>query len=199
MSPSTTKLCVTNIDRVFYCCLYGNNEDEVIIRDIRRDYDYEDELIALERDFWHGNVQAQVSPPYTEDGDLILNSVKKHFGPADVNAPDVVLSKPLASCVQRFTELQAQKRELDAEAKVLAQEMKKLQGLIVAEMGRCCVAQCSIGGNDYTVTYKPSQTMEINKDSLLRLQAQHPGIYEEYATVSVSRRFYVKRSLEEAA
>jgi hypothetical protein len=41
--------------------------------------------------------------------------------------------------------------------------------------------------------------MEINKDSLLRLQAQHPEIYEEYVTASVSRRFYVKRSLEEAA
>ena len=170
-------MCVTNIDRVFYCCLYGNNEDEVIIRDIQRDYDYEDELIALESDFWHRNVQAQTPPPYTEDGDLILNSVKKHFGPADLNAPDLVLSMPLASCVLRFTELQAQKRELDAEAKVLAQEMKRLQGLIVAEMGRCCTAQCSVAGSSFTVTYKPSQTMEINKDSLVRLQAQHPEIY----------------------
>ena len=192
-------MCVTNIDRVFYCCLYGNNEDEVIIRDIQRDYDYEDELIALECDFWYGNVQAQIPPPYTEDGDLILDSVKKHFGPADVNAPDVVLNMPLASCVLRFTELQAQKRELDAEAKVLAKEMKRLQGLIVAEMGRCCTARCSVAGSSFTVTYKPSQTMEINKDSLLRLQAQHPEIYEEYATALVSRRFYVKRSLEEAA
>jgi putative phage-type endonuclease len=192
-------MCVTNIDRVFYCCLYGNNEDEVIIRDILRDYDYEDELIALETGFWHGNVLAHVPPPYTEDGDLILNSVKKHFGPADVNAPEVTLSMPLASCVLRFTELQAQKRELDAEAKALVNEMRRLQGLIVAEMGRCCTAQCSVAGNSFTVTYKPSQTMEINKDSLLRLQAQHPEIYEEYVTASVSRRFYVKRSLEEAA
>ena len=62
-------MCVTNIDRVFYCCLYGNNEDEVVIRDILRDYDYEDELIALETDFWHGNVLARVPPPYTEDGE----------------------------------------------------------------------------------------------------------------------------------
>jgi replicative DNA helicase len=140
-----------------------------------------------------------VPPPYTEDGDLILNSVKKHFGPADVNAPEVTLSMPLASCVLRFTELQAQKRALDAETKALVNEMRRLQGLIVAEMGRCCTAQCSVAGNSFTVTYKPSQTMEINKDSLLRLQAQHPEIYEEYATASVSRRFYVKRSLEEAA
>ena len=192
-------MCVTNIDRVFYCCLYGNNEDEVIIRDIRRDYDYEDELIALEADFWHGNVLARVPPPYTEDGDLILESVRKHFGPADVNAPEVVLSMPLASCVLRFTELQAQKKAVDGQSKVLAGEMRRLQGLIVAEMGRCCTAQCDIAGSSFTVTYKPSQTMEINKENLLRLQAQHPEIYEEYARPSVSRRFYVRRSQDDAA
>ena len=43
-------MAVMNIDEVFYCCLYGNNEDEVIIRHIDRDHDYEEELIALEQD-----------------------------------------------------------------------------------------------------------------------------------------------------
>lgn len=33
-------MAVMNIDEVFYCCLYGNNEDEVIIRHIDRDRDY---------------------------------------------------------------------------------------------------------------------------------------------------------------
>ena len=41
-------MCVMNIDEVYYCCLYGNNEDEVIIRHIVRDLDYEAELIDLE-------------------------------------------------------------------------------------------------------------------------------------------------------
>ncbi len=192
-------MCVTNVDRVFFCCLYGNNEDEVIIREIHRDYDYEDELIALESDFWNGNVLQQIPPPYTEDGELILDSVRNHFGPADVNAAEIELSMPLASCVLRFTELQAQKRDLDAQVKLIVAEMKRLQGQVVAEMGRCCTAQCAIAGNNFTVTYKPSITMEINKDSLLRLEAQHPEIYREYATASESRRFYVKRSLEEVA
>ena len=39
----------------------------------------------------------------------------------------------------------------------------------------------------------------INKDNLQRLQAQHPDIYEQYVTVSESRRFYVKKRREEAA
>ena len=39
----------------------------------------------------------------------------------------------------------------------------------------------------------------INKDGLIRLQAQHPDIYEDYVTVSESRRFYVRKSQETAA
>lgn len=41
-------MAVMNLDRVYYCCLYGNYEDETIIRRIDRDMDYEMELIALE-------------------------------------------------------------------------------------------------------------------------------------------------------
>ena len=38
-------MAVMDIDRVFFCCLYGNTEDEVIIREIRRDTAYEEEMI----------------------------------------------------------------------------------------------------------------------------------------------------------
>ena len=46
-------MSVMNLDRVYFCCLYGNNEDEVIIRHLDRDYAYESELIALEDAFWN--------------------------------------------------------------------------------------------------------------------------------------------------
>ena len=32
-------MSVMNLDRVYFCCLYGNNEDEVIIRHLDRDYE----------------------------------------------------------------------------------------------------------------------------------------------------------------
>ena len=50
-------MSVMNLDRVYFCCLYGNNEDEVIIRHLDRDYAYESELIALEDTFWNDHVQ----------------------------------------------------------------------------------------------------------------------------------------------
>lgn len=35
-------MAVMGIDRVYFCCLYGNNEEEVIIRHIDRDVSYRD-------------------------------------------------------------------------------------------------------------------------------------------------------------
>ena len=192
-------MAVTNLNHVFYCCLYGNSEDNVIIRHIERDAAYEEELTALEGIFWNENVLKKIPPPYTEDGDLVLQSVKHQVGMADPEAPAVELSLPLASCVVRFTELQAQKKLADAQSKKIEGEMKRLQGRIVEAMGKSCTAVCTTGGSSYTVTYNPSKKPGVSKDNLIRLQAQHPDIYQDYVTVSENRRFYVKKSQEENA
>lgn len=192
-------MCVMNVDHVFYCCLYGNNEDEVIIRHITRDRVYEEELIAVESYFWKEYVGKSILPPYTEDGERVLESVRNHVGPADLKAPEITLTLPMASCVQRFTELQAQKRLVDAESKRLEGEMKRMQGQVVAEMGKSCFAACTAGDQSYTVTYKPVFKSDVSKNDLIRLQLQHPDIYREFVTVSESRRFYVKKAKPEAA
>ena len=50
--------------------------------------------------------------------------------------------------------------------------MKRLQGQIVDEMGRCCTAAYSRDGTDYTITYNPIRKPVINKENLYRLQMQ---------------------------
>ena len=57
-------MAVTDIDRCFFCCLYGNNEEEVIIREVKRDFEYEAEMVFLEQYFWENHVQRHVPPPY---------------------------------------------------------------------------------------------------------------------------------------
>lgn len=42
-------MAVMDVDRCFFCCLYGNNEQESIIRDMQRDLAYEDEMIFWSR------------------------------------------------------------------------------------------------------------------------------------------------------
>ena len=192
-------MCVMNVDHVFYCCLYGNNEQECLIRHIERDMDYESELIALEKDFWHNHVLARIPPPYTEDGNLIIASVRRQYGLANEDAPAVLLGADMSVCMQRYLELQARKAAMKAEIDKVEREMKRLRGFVIAEMGRSCTASCSIGAEPYTITYKPIHKTTIEKNKLLQLKERHPDIYAEYVTTSESRRFDVKKSKQEAA
>lgn len=89
-------MAVMDLDRVFFCCLYGNNEDEVILREMKRERMYEEEMIFLEKDFWENHVQAKRPPPYLEDGGLIAASAKRYGGPADPLAPTVPLDEDTA-------------------------------------------------------------------------------------------------------
>ena len=138
-------------------------------------------------------------PPYTEDGDLILDSVRRHFGPADPSAPELILEGNMALLIPRYLELQTQRNAEKRNYEHIEAEMRRLQGRIVAEMGRSCTAVCQGREAAYSISYKPVRKSGISKDNLQRLQAQHPDIYEQYVTVSESRRFYVKKRREEAA
>lgn len=192
-------MAVMNVNHVFFCCLYGNSEQETIIRHIVRDMDYEEELIALEGDFWNNHILTRTPPQYVEDGDLVIESVKNHFGSADPNAAAIELSLTSFSSVVRYLELQAEKSSLNAEVKRVENEMKRLQGRIIDEMGRCCTAVYSRDDTDYTITYNPVQKATISKEDLFRLQMQHPEIYEQFVSVYESRRFYVKKKAQKAA
>ncbi len=193
-------MCVMNLDEVYYCCLYGNSEDEVIIRHITRDYDYEDEIIALESDFWNNHILRHIPPEYVEEnGELIIGSVKKHFGPADTSLPEIELPLAYTAPIERYMELQQEKSACNAQLKLIENEMKQLQGRVVAEMGKGCTASCQKGDVTYRITYNPKRKPGILKENLIRLNAQHPDIYREYVTVSESRQFNVKKLQETAA
>ena len=193
-------MAVMDLNRVYYCCLYGNNEDEAIIRHIDRDKKYEAELIALEENFWMNHVQAKVPPPYVErDGGLILDSLRRRLGPSYKDTPPVALTETQSENVRRYVELKEQKSALNASVKALDAEMDRLKALIVADMGESWSAAYEDGSGSYTITFKPSYSEGILKDNLLRLKDAHPDIYAQYATTSESRRFNVKFAAAKAA
>lgn len=192
-------MCVMNIDRVYFCCLYGNTEDEAIIRHIDRDMDYEAELIALEETFWKENVLAKLPPPYTEDGDLILESLRRQLGPNEKDAPVLAMSLPQAALVKRYLELQQQKEQMSTKTSELDGEMKRVKALIIESLGPSSKATFEDQGISYTVTYNPIRKTGISKDKLERMKEVYPEIYSEYVTVSESRRFNIKQSKPQAA
>lgn len=192
-------MSVMDIDRIFYCCLYGNNLNEVIIRELKRDLAYEEEMIFLEHEFWQNHVQAQVPPPYTENGDLIVKSVRSHVGNADESAPGITFDEHMAVKLMRFQELKKQKTAYEAPTKKVKNEMERLKGQMIAELGENCTAVCEQNGTSYTVTYNPVREPAISKDNLIRLKILYPEIYKEFVTVSESRRFRVAASSRKAA
>lgn len=191
-------MAVMDVDRCFFCCLYGNNEEESIIREIRRDMDYESEMIFLEQYFWENHVQAQIPPPYTEDGDLVIESVRRHTGSADKDAPVVSFDLSMTAKLVRYLQLQEMKSRAESNNSEIEADMQRLKAALIAEMGKSCKATCQQDGVNYTVTYNPVQKPGISKNNLLRLKLDHPDIYEQYVTVSEYRRFNVKTDTKTA-
>lgn len=186
-------MAVMNINTVFFACLYGNNENEFIYRRMDRDLDYEADLIEQERYFWWEYVMAGVEPPYTESGDLVLDSIRRHYGNADSSASAVKLDTTYAKSIERYLSLREEKLALENKAKKLEDEMKIVYAPIVDKMGVSCGAVCTSGKTEYTVSFKPYYRTGISKDDLEKLEVAYPSIYEDYVTVSESRRFSVKK------
>lgn len=192
-------MSVMHINKVFFACLHGNSENYLIIRELDRDLEYESEMVAVEAYFWNNHILRHVPPPYIEEGDLIIESVRRHFGPADTGLPEIALTGPSALHLKRFLELQQAKSEAECSVKQIDRELQRMKGLIIAELGAGCSATCDLEGTPYLVTYNPSSRPIVTKENLVRLRSQHPDIYDEYVTISESRRFQVKERREEAA
>ena len=192
-------MAVMNVDEVYFCCLYGNTEDEVMIRHLSRDIAYEEELIHAEGVFWKEHVMKKVPPPYTEDAGQIMASLKRYTGMAKEGGPVIQLSGNSRDCFAKYLDLQARSIQVETKSKAYKEEMDRLKAMIVAEMGQSCEASCEIDGTSYTITYNPVRKVEIKKAQLTSLAAMYPEVYAQFATQSEYRRFNIKANKPEAA
>ena len=104
-----------------------------------------------------------------------------------------------ATKLMRYLQLQEEKKNADKRSKQIENDMQRLKAMIAAEMGASCTAAYEKDGTRDLVTYNPIRKSGIDKDNLMRLKLQYPKIYEQFVTVSESRRFNVKVSASEAA
>ena len=122
----------------------------------------------------------------------MLESVRRHTGSADQDAPVVTLDLSLTAKLMRYLQLQEQKKRVEADNEEIEADMQRLKAALVAEMGKSCKAVCQQDGVKYIVTYNPVRKSRIDKNNLLRLKLDHPDVYKQYVRVSESRRFSVK-------
>jgi len=188
-------MAVRNLNTVFFACLFGNNENEFVIRKIQRDLDLEADIIAEEEYFWMENVMKRHAPEYTEKADLVLESIRKYAGAADPKAAMINLSGASIIHLDKYLEIKERKAALDAESRKLEEAMRKEYATVVEQLGSTCKGFIKDGTHEYQVTYNPMYRTGIDKDKLERLKIVHPDIYDEYVSVTESRRFIVKKKV----
>ena len=186
-------MAVMNLSCAYIACLYGNNENEFVYRRIDRDEVIEADMIEMEAHFWNEYVLGRIEPPYTESGDLVLESIRRHYGELDPTVDAVILPTSMAVKLEQYLDLAAQKSLLSQQIKELDEQMKIAYAPIVDVMKTSCSAVCVFGSNTYEVRNKPVFRTSISKDKLQKLEETHPALYSEYTETTESRRFSVKR------
>lgn len=186
-------MAVMNLNCAYIACLYGNNENDFVYRKIDRDEGIEQDMIEMEEYFWNEYVLKRIEPPYTETGDLVLESIRRHYGELDPAADAVILPVSMVAKLERYLDLVAQKKLLSNQLTTLEEQIKKAYAPIVDEMKTSCTATCVFGSTTYEVCNKPVYRTAISKDNLRKLEETHPDLYSEYTETTESRRFSVKR------
>ena len=186
-------MAVMNLSCAYIACLYGNNENEFVYRRIDRDEVIEADMIEMEAHFWNEYVLGRIEPPYTESGDLVLESIRRHYGELDPTVDAVILPTSMAVKLEQYLDLAAQKSLLSQQIKELDEQMKIAYAPIVDVMKTSCSAVCVFGSNTYEVRNKPVFRTSISKDKLQKLEETHPDLYSEYTGTTEGRRFSVKR------
>jgi len=183
-------MAVMNLDRAYIICIMGNTLSDVYVRVIERDMEIEAAIIQEEKYFWEEHVLKRSPIPYTENGDLVLKSIRKHYGATHSAA--YTLGKPALVHLDEYLKLKEQKRDLDAQVKDVDNKMKKAYAPVLDLMRNSPSANCIGAKAEYLSSNNSVVRKQISGDSLEKLRIRHPDIYREYLTESESRRFSVK-------
>ena len=186
-------LSVMNMDKAYIACLYGNNENEFVIRPIERDMMEEEEIIAQEEYFWKEYVEKQAEPPYNGKPDLILASIWKYGGYADKELPEIEIGVQHSVDLEKYLTLSEEKSQLEKRKKEIEAMQRKLSVPFVEQLGASCKAVLSDGISRYRITYNPTRRTQVGKDAMEKLKIQHPDIFKEYTKTTESRTFRVKK------
>ena len=185
-------MAVMNINVAYVACLFDNNSDNMAIRKIERDIDFEKEIIAAEMDFWNNYVMTNTPPPFTESADLCFETIDKYVQ-AQINKKPVEITG-FDEQLAKIVELKAKKKSLEDAAKEVQSAIDGLVLPIIESMGQNTNAISKADGIKYDISYKPVSRTTINKDNLERLKNSYPDIYDQFVTTTSTRRLTFKSS-----
>ncbi len=142
---------------------------------LERDEEMLNDLVSIERDFWENHVQAKVlpSPDGSKNADELI---QKYFRRKEGT---VTRMTGMDEQISRRNELVGLIKKMQAEQKIIDQELKIYLGN----------AEAQIGISDrYRVTWTEYETRRIDTE---RLKKEQPEIYENYSKVQKSSRLNI--------
>lgn len=181
------------MQKAYIACLYGNNENEFVIRFIERDMMEEEDIIIQEKYFWEEYVEKRVEPPYTGKPDLILASIRRYSGYADKSIPEITISGLESKNLEQYLELSEEKSLLEKRKKEIEAQQRALSVPFVERLGAGCKAVLHDGTNRYRITYNPTIRRTVGKDAMTKLELNHPDIFKEYIKETESRTFRIRK------
>ena len=184
-------LSVMNLDVAYIACLFSNSETDFVWAKIERDLEEEESTILQLQEFWNNYVCSRVEPPLTENPDLVLETLRRYYGPADKTAASVSLPPSFGLTLSLLCDLKEEKKQHEAQVRALDQKIKALYAPVVTQMGSACSASCEFGNTKYCVTYNPQYREGISKDNLSALRAQYPEVYDDFVERTETRVFKI--------
>jgi putative phage-type endonuclease len=169
-------MAVTGFDAWWIAVLIGGNDFRY--QKVKRDDEFIDLLIKLEKDFWENNILAGVMPEI--DGSKAANELVKKMFPSASTGAKKELSKEANSNLSLYLEYE---------------EMEKKYKLLKDEMGnkiKLELEDTEIGMlPNHIVSWK---NVSSNRFDSKGFQKDHPDLFKEYSKISKTRRFTIKKN-----
>lgn len=186
-------MSVMNIDVAYIACLFSNSENDFVWQKIERDLDEEENTILQLQDFWNRYVINRMEPPLTEKPDMVLSALSRYYGPADKSAPVVTIGAEFVPALENLLAMKAQKKDLDAQVRMLDGQIKRAYAPIAEKLGTACKAVCESNGVKYQVSFDPMYRDGISRENLSKLRAQYPDVYDDFVQTTESRIFKLSK------
>lgn len=187
-------MSVMNIDVAYIACLFSNSEKDFVWRKIERDLDEEENTILQLQDFWTRYVCNRVEPPLNEKPDMVLDALRRYYGPADTSAPRMTIAASFIPALEQIILLKAEKSDLESRVRKLDSQIKAIYAPVAELMGPTCAATCADKNVSFNITFNPQYRAGVSKDKLSVLKAQYPDIYEEFVDTTECRIFKLTKS-----
>lgn len=167
-------LAVTGDEKAYIAVLIGGQK--FIYKEIERDQELINIIVAKEKDFWGNNVLKRV-PPKLDGSDAAERYLKERF--KDSTPGTVVnLKSEYKDKIKDYIEIKNTIKSLELQA-------KEIENNIKLEMGEAEIGYAP----DYEINWK---SITSNRFDSKRFKTEHPELFKQYLNASSYRKFNIK-------